>query len=133
MLSPTEADGPLGLGARLKAHWCFKSVAMTLFTLAFFCGYFLLLKYPVFPVTVMPLTGLDRLIGFRPMALPLYISLWLYVPLAPGLIADRRELVTYYWAMLGLALVGLAVFFFWPTSIPRQEIDLAAHPAFGEL
>jgi membrane-associated phospholipid phosphatase len=133
MASLTEADGPHGFGARLKAHWVFKTVAMTFFTLAFFCGYFLLLKFPVFPVTVMPLTALDRWIGFQPTALALYISLWFYVPLAPGLIADKRELVTYYWAMLGLAMVGLAVFFFWPTSIPPQQIDWADHPAFGEL
>jgi membrane-associated phospholipid phosphatase len=129
----TEADGPHGFGARLKAHWAFKTVAMTFFTMAFFCGYFLLLNHPVFPVTVMPLTALDRWIGFQPAALVLYISLWFYVPLAPGLIIDKRELVTYYWAMLGLALAGLAVFFFWPTAVPRQEIDWMDQPAFGEL
>lgn len=133
MLSPTADDGTPGFGFRLKAHWRFKAVAMTSFTLAFFCGYFLLLKFPAFPVTVMPLTGLDRLIGFHPAALALYVSLWFYVPLAPGLIADKRELVTYYWAMLGVALVGLAIFFFWPTAIPRPDVDWVDHPSFAGL
>ncbi len=81
----------------------------------------------------MPLTGLDRWISFQPAALALYVSLWFYVPLAPGLIVDKRELIRYYRAMLGLALAGLAVFFFWPTSIPRPDIDWARHPAFAEL
>jgi len=133
MADLTEAGGPCGLRKRLKSHWCLKTAAMTLFTLAFFCGYFLLLNHPVFPVTVMPLTRLDRWIGFQPGALALYVSLWIYVPLAPGLLTDKRELVAYYWAMFGLALAGLAIFFFWPTAIPRQEVDWADHPAFGQL
>ncbi|UUZ71359.1 hypothetical protein LP415_20210 [Polaromonas sp. P1(28)-8] len=32
----------------------------------------------------MPVIGLDQLISFEPLALPLYLSLWVYVSLLPA-------------------------------------------------
>src|SRR5882724_4512498 len=110
---PGKKGGFRRLGRRLRTHWVFKTTAMTLFSAIFFAGYFLLLKFPAFTVTQMPLTALDRWIPFQPAALLPYVSLWVYVPLAPGLLEDQRELLTYYGAMIALALAGLAVFFLW--------------------
>ena len=42
---------------------------------------------------VMPVIWLDRLIGFQPQALPIYLSMWVYVSLPPALLSTRRELV----------------------------------------
>ena len=52
-----------------------------------------LLNYPRFPVTEMPLTELDHLIGFWPPALILYVSLWVYVTVPSALLPSLRELV----------------------------------------
>ena len=55
---------------------------------AFLVAYFWLLRNPLFPVTMMPLTALDRWVGFEPQALPLYLSLWFYVSIAPALLQE---------------------------------------------
>lgn len=100
---------------------------------AFFTGYFYLLKNPAFPVTIMPLTILDNAIGFKPDALYLYASLWLYVSLPPALQATRRELFYYGWAVGSLCVVGLACFLFWPTVVPVANIDWEHNFGFSIL
>ncbi len=118
---------------RLRSHWRLKAVGIPGFIAIFFIGYFLLLKFPAFPVTIMPMTMIDRLIPFSPSALPLYVSLWLYTQVAPGLIDDRRELISFGVAAGTLSFVGFACFFFWPTSTPTVRVDFAHHTAFGSL
>ena len=108
-------------------------IGTTLGMTVFFVAYFWLLRHPLYPVTIMPLTAVDRLIGFRPEALPLYLSLWFYVSLAPGLLVNRRELVSYGLAALGLSLIGLGIFFFWPTAVPPPDVDWPQHHAFAFL
>lgn len=105
-----------------------KSIGTMLFISLFFGAYFYLLKDPAYPTTVMPITLLDRLIGFQPLALPLYISLWVYVSLPPALLATRRELYGYGMAMAGTCLAGLIVFYFWPTAVPVADIDWTRYP-----
>jgi membrane-associated phospholipid phosphatase len=105
-----------------------KSIGTTLFIGLFFGAYFYLLKAPAYPTTVMPFTLLDRLIGFQPLALPVYISLWVYVSLPPALLATRRELYGYGIAMAGTCLAGLIVFYFWPTAVPAADIVWARYP-----
>jgi membrane-associated phospholipid phosphatase len=120
-------------GARVRTWWLAKMLGTTLGMTAFFVVYFQLLRHPLYPVTTVPLTAVDRLVGFRPEALPLYFSLWFYVSLAPALLIDRRELVSYGLAAVGLSVIGLGIFFFWPTAVPRPEVDWAQHPAFAFL
>jgi membrane-associated phospholipid phosphatase len=116
-----------------KAHFGLKMLAAWLLVGTFFVGYFLLLKFPLWPVTLMPVTAPDRWIAFWPGALWLYVSLWLYVPLAPGLLIDRRELLDYYRALVALSLAGMAVFLLWPTASPRPELDWTQYPPFGPI
>jgi membrane-associated phospholipid phosphatase len=113
--------------ARVLTWWPAKMLGTTLGMTAFFAAYFWLLRHPHYPVTIMPLTSVDRLIGFFPEALPLYLSLWFYVSLAPALLIDRRELFSYGLAALALSLLGLGIFFFWPTAVPRPDLDWSQH------
>ena len=106
----------------------FKGIGTTLFISLFFGAYFYLLNKPAYPATVMPITFLDRLIGFQPRALPVYLSLWVYVSLPPALLATRRELYGYGLAMAGTCIAGLMVFYFWPTAVPAADIDWAQYP-----
>ena len=119
--STPETAWPGGLGPRLKAHWRFKLMAGAILFIAFFVGYFLLLDFHVFPVREMPVTALDRLIAFQPGALLLYLSLYLYIPLAPWLLDNKRDLYACCLALGGLGLVGLVIFLVWPTAIPRPD------------
>ena len=114
--------------AVIPRHVYLKSIGTTLFIGLFFGAYLYLLKDPVYPATVMPIIMLDRLIGFQPLALPMYISLWVYVSLPPALLATRRELYGYGKVMAGTCLAGLIVFYFWPTVVPAADIDWARDP-----
>lgn len=119
------------LARRFRAHCWLKGIGTTVFMSLFFAGYFHLLRHPIYPVTVMPLVGLDRLVGFQPAALLPYVSLWLYVSLPPALLASRRELIAYGWAVGGLCLLGMACFLFWPTAVPPSGVDWDAHAGFS--
>lgn len=115
------------IAAVIFRHVVLKSIGTTVFISLFFGAYFYLLKHPAYPTTVMPLTLIDRLIGFQPLALPLYLSLWVYVSLPPALLATRRELYGYAMAMAGTCLAGLIVFYFWPTAVPAADVDWARY------
>ncbi len=122
------------LRARLTANWTLKFFGITACIAVFFVAYFLLLRFPVFPVTVMPLTAVDRLIAFQPWSLGLYFSLWFYVSLPPALLRTRPEVYAYGWIAGALALIALTIFFFWPTSIPpTTDVAWAGHPGFAML
>jgi membrane-associated phospholipid phosphatase len=120
-------------GDRLCSWWLAKMLCTTLGMTAFFIVYFQLLRHPLHPPITVPLTAVDRLIDFRPEALPLYLSLWFYVSLAPALLINRRELASYGLAAIGLSVIGLGIFLFWPTVVPRPEVDWLQHPAFAFL
>ena len=123
----------LQIFTRMKSHFVFKTVSITVFMWAFFAGYIYLLKNPVFPVTMMPLTMLDIAVGFKPATLFLYVSLWLYVTLPPGLQATRSALIYYGLAIGILCLAGLTFFFFWPTAVPAANIDWQQSFGFSML
>nr|WP_288120397.1 phosphatase PAP2 family protein [Thiomonas sp.] len=117
----------------LGRHFWLKSIGTTAFMLVFFAAYFYLLRHPDGHVTTMPLLALDRWIGFQPWALPIYLSLWVYVSLPPALMSSRSEIVGFGLRIGALCLIGLAVFYLWPTKVPPWSIDLARHPDFAAL
>jgi membrane-associated phospholipid phosphatase len=122
------------LYARVAANWWLKFFGITAFIAVFFSGYFMLLRFPFFGVTMMPLTAVDRLISFQPWALGFYFSLWFYVSLPPTLLRTRPEFYAYGGIAAAMAVVALSIFFFWPTSIPAATgIDWASHPGFAML
>ncbi len=114
--------------AVIPQHVHLKGIGTMLFIGVFFAAYFYLLKKPAYPATVMPVIHADRLIGFVPQALPVYLSLWVYVSLPPALLATRRELYRYGLSMLATCMTGLIVFYFWPTAMPAAHIDWALYP-----
>jgi hypothetical protein len=86
---------PPSLRARLIALWPLKFFGLTGGMTAFFYAYFWLLQHPARPPQVMPLTFVDRWVPFTPAALPLYLSLWVYVSLAPALAVKPAQLRSY--------------------------------------
>lgn len=91
--------------------------------MGFYAAYFLLQRHPIFPVTVIPATALDRWIGFHPHATLLYLSLWLYIPLAPWLADTAREVRAYAVVMSGMCLTAVLIFFCFPTAVDRPAAE----------
>ena len=130
---PVPHDWTADIGRRIRCLFWLKAVGTTVFTWLFFIGYFHLLRNPAHPVAVMPLTALDALVPFQPYFLGAYLSLWLYVGVAPGLQPNFRELLAYGLWVGGLCLTGLGLFYLWPTQIPRMAIDASGYPGFEML
>lgn len=121
------------LARRMRRHLAIKTAGITAFTWLFFIAYFHLLRNPAYPAIVMPATVLDHLVPFEPSALWVYLTLWLYVGFAPALQLTFVDLVVYGLWIGALCLAGLALFYFWPTAVPPNLIDVSALPGFKLL
>lgn len=117
----------------VTTRFWFKCFGTMGFTFVFFSAYIFLLKNPAHPVTVIPSTALDRLIGIEPLALPVYLSLWVYVSLPPMLMTTRHEIIEYGMWIGGLCLTALTIFYFWPSAVPPANIDWARYPGMAFL
>lgn len=119
----------------MRRDWLLKTVGICLFMWLFFIAYFHLLRYPSGPPAVMPLTALDRAVGFSPHALWAYVSLWLYIGIAPGLLPTLRAAAVYGLWAAGLCGTGLLLFYAFPTAVPPPvpPIDAARHFGFALL
>jgi hypothetical protein len=117
----------------ITTHFWFKCFGTLAFTATFFAAYVYLLKHPAYPVRVVPVTWLDRLIGFEPLALPVYCSLWVYVSAPQMLMLTRREIVSSGAWMAALCLTGLSIFHFWPNAVPPVDIAWDNYPGMAFL
>jgi membrane-associated phospholipid phosphatase len=120
-------------GSRIRIRWWVKMGGTVIIMTAFFVVYFWLLNHSRLPVTVVPRIFIDRMIAFSPGALPLYVSLWVYVPLAPALLRFPREMKAYTAAALVLSAIGFAIFILWPTAVPKPEFDAATASSMAYL
>jgi membrane-associated phospholipid phosphatase len=127
--SPVSARTWFGrIWQRIATLWYIKSTGTMGWIAAFFVGYFWVLRNPMAEVTTMPFTALDRWIAFRPEAVLLYVSLWVYVSIPPALVKNFRELFIYGLATFVLSVLGLAIFLAWPTAVPAFELDFQRYP-----
>jgi PAP2 superfamily len=130
---PRPAGWRSDLRLRFWRYLPLKFIGISAFMWVFFLGYFQTLRHPVYPVFQMPLTALDQLIPFQPHAMLAYVSLWVYVGIAPGLLLTWKELIVYgLWAAV-LCITGLLIFHFWPTAVPPHGVDRSGYPGFGLL
>ncbi|WP_427915084.1 phosphatase PAP2 family protein [Ramlibacter sp. MMS24-I3-19] len=119
--------------SRIRRHFWFKCFGTTAFTSCFFAAYLYLLKSPAGSVTTVPLTWLDHRIPFEPLALPVYLSLWVYISLPPALMLTRAQVIDYGLRIGALCLAGLAVFYLWPNAVPPAHIDWDRYPGMAFL
>lgn len=130
---PETQSWPVECWQRLKSDFWLKGVGISLFMTLFFIAYLHLLKNPSGETFVMPLTMIDHWVGFNPWGLPFYLSLWIYTSLAPGLIAQRGDLVRYGAAIGVVCLSGLACFYFFPTAVPANDLVWSGSASFEFL
>ena len=121
------------LAKRLGSAWVAKMLATVLGIGAFFLAYFWVLRNPQDSIAIMPLTAIDRAIPIEPRAMPLYLSLWFYVSIAPALLRNGRELARYGLATFVISVIGLGIFLFWPTTTPDFGIDWTQYPSLAFL
>ena len=133
MMRPSPPSWTTEIWERMRRHFLLKLFGTTAFTWVFFLGYFHLLRYPAHEVVVMPLTALDHWIPFQPWTLGAYLSLWLYVGVAPGLQLTFRELVVYGLWAAALCLTGLGIFYACPTAVPPLTFDVSGYAGFQML
>jgi membrane-associated phospholipid phosphatase len=107
---------------RMRGHLLLTFFGTSAVIFVFFLGYFYVQQNPLFASTVMPVTALDRLIPFQPLALVAYCSLWIYVGVGPGLQVSRADLLSYALWMGALCLTGLAIFYFLPTQVAEVAV-----------
>jgi membrane-associated phospholipid phosphatase len=118
---------------RFLNRWYVKMAGTTVIMTGFFVVYFWLLNHSRLPVTVVPRIFLDRMISFRPGAVYLYVSLWVYVPLAPSLLRFPRDMKAYTAAVLALSAIGFGIFILWPTAVPKPDGDESAATSIAYL
>lgn len=133
MAPPPHAHWWAELVYRARTLFWLKLGGTALWTTLFFVGYFHLLRYPAYAVTLMPLTWVDALVPFQPAMLWPYLSLWFYIGIAPGLQRDFPQLLVYALWTVVLMGSGLLIFHFWPTAVPPLTIDRAGYPGFAML
>ena len=116
----------------LHDFW-FKFLGTSAFMSLFFWAYLFLLKNPAFPVTTMPLTVVDAWIGFTPLALIPYLSLWIYCSLPVTLMPARVRLLNFGAWIAAMCLLALSVFYWLPNAVPPAHIDWAQYPGVAFL
>jgi membrane-associated phospholipid phosphatase len=92
-----------------------------------------LLRNPAFPVYTVPLTVLDDWIGFSPLAVIPYLSLWLFCSLPVMLMPTRRRLLNFGAWIGAMCLLALACFYWLPNAVPPANIDWALYPGVAFL
>jgi membrane-associated phospholipid phosphatase len=128
-----QVERQKGTFAIVCSHLWFKCLGVTGFTSVFFCAYIYLLKNPAHAITVMPVTAVDVIIGFNPVALIAYLTLWVYVSLPPLLMQSRLEIVEYGLWIGAVCVIALMIFYFYPTAVPPANIDWARYPGMAFL
>jgi membrane-associated phospholipid phosphatase len=108
-----------------------KAVGTTLFMVLFFRAYFALLENPRQTPTVMPEIWLDHWIDFTPAAFGVYLTLWVYVSVAPALIGNLRALIGFGAWIAALCILCLGLFWLWPTQTPAFGIDWGQYPGLA--
>ncbi|MGB3068520.1 MAG: phosphatase PAP2 family protein [Ottowia sp.] len=114
---PATAPWVATLRQRFRTLPWLKATGNTVFLVIFFYLYLYIQRHPVFEVTQIPATALDRWIGFQPSALGLYLSLWVYTALPVALQPDLRQLARYGVHIGLMCAISLLIFVFWPTSV----------------
>jgi membrane-associated phospholipid phosphatase len=110
------------LATRARRTFIVTVSGTTLLTAVFFVGYFYVQMHPLGAPREMHLTAIDTLVPFEPRFLTAYLSLWIYLGAGPGLQPDSTAIMKYAGWVSALGMVGLLIFWIWPTHVPLFSI-----------
>jgi len=107
----------------IRISWRLK-LSLTFALTAFFCiPYFLLQRFVVFPARTLPVTAIDRAIGFNARWVWAYQSAYLLLLFVPWMTTKREQLRKYAIGFIALSTVGFLCFFFLPIRGPRADSE----------
>jgi membrane-associated phospholipid phosphatase len=121
------------LKRRILRLWFFKATGTALFLFVFFQLYFALLRFPSAAVFEMPTTRLDEFITFWPPAFYAYASLWVYTAIVPALQPSFKALLLYGFGIGAVCVAGLSFFYFLPTKVPFNALELSTDSSLAIL
>ncbi len=119
--------------SRLGTLWLLKMTGTATFMTVFFWAYFTVLDHPLRTPVEVPTFWLDTWVPLTPSAYAVYISLWVYVSLAPAMISNLRALLHYGAWVSALCLFCLAIFWSLPTQTPVLDIDWSVYPGLSMI
>jgi membrane-associated phospholipid phosphatase len=118
---------------RILRLWFIKATGTALFLFVFFQLYFALLRFPSSSIFEMPTTWIDDSIAFWPPAFYVYASLWLYTALVPALQPSFKALVIYGFGIGSVCIAGLAIFYYFPTKVPFNAVEISTETSLAIL
>ena len=121
------------IAIRMASRSPLKALGTTVFMVLFFWAYFAVLRNPLFPVTPMPLTWLDRAIPVAGLAFPFYASLWVYASLPVAFMKEIRAMLLFGLWMAVMCLLCLGIFWLLPTGVPPAGIDWRLYPEMAMI
>jgi len=114
---------PAQLLKRIRACWRLKAFLAVTVGPAFCVLYLLIGNFPLLPVRELPLTALDRAIGFHPDEWTwIYQSEYLMINLIPWLADRRDQLHRYVRGFAVLSLISFAFFLAVPIRAPKPHV-----------
>ncbi|WP_269539529.1 phosphatase PAP2 family protein [Cerasicoccus fimbriatus] len=115
---------------RMFALPWWKSIGETLAITTFMVVYIWVMRNPLFPVRVVPVTMPDLWTPLLPWTAWIYFSLWVYICLPTTLMGTKAVLRHYFLGALLMAIVGLGVFVGYPTAAPLWDVDWSQYPGW---
>ena len=96
-------------------------------------AYFFVLERPSFAPQTMPALPIDEWMPVLPWSAWAYFSLWFFICAPLALMMDRAVMLHYLGGALLLSIIGLGIFFFYPTAVPAWNIDWSLYPTLEFL
>ena len=126
---------PPTLIERMASHLRWKLLLLAALPVVFTIGYAGVQRLSPFQPTPMPETAIDRWVGFASWWVWPYLSLYLYLPIAPWLSVRKCSLVRYTLGLVVISTAAFSIFFFLPTSAPREHLlgEVAINRAYELL
>src|SRR3954471_11711049 len=120
---PTWREWGRSIPRLVSSCWQLKIVLAIAISVLFCVPYFLIGHYPLLPVRRLPLTAIDRAIGFHPYAwVWIYQSVYLVINVVPWLAKSREELGKYARGFAIISMISFFVFIFFPIRSPKPIV-----------
>ena len=118
---------------RIRSYPIAKSLGSVISISLFFMAYFFVLEHPSFTPRTMPAFALDAQIPVLPWSAWVYFSLWFFICTPLALMMDRSVMLYYLYGSLTLSIIGLCIFYLYPTMVPAWDIDWSLYPTLEFL
>ena len=120
MLDASSAEASLRFWERIRAVWRAKLRLTAVINVWFWGLYLVLSRHALLPVHVLPLTWLDKWVGFQPHPWAwIYESNFLITGIVPWLMTSRAQLRRYAVGFMLLSTLSFLVFALYPVASPR--------------